>query len=182
MRIEASNLLNLYFEDIGKDRYFMGDVWSSPNSFSLSLPPIVFPKGEEQNIKNKIKDLFGVDDFNKDYSLDVNVSILEDAQTIWGLVNNKGQIFSLYSMYDLNSTINNNIYFYKEQLEKEYPSVSIYSSRESILNAIVSFYLIENLDNSMAEVCKNYYKNLLLHDELSKNLDNKNIYQSKTKI
>jgi hypothetical protein len=182
MRIEASNLLNLYFEDIGKDRYFMGDIWSSPNSFSLSLPPIVFPKGEEDNIKNKIIDLFGADDFNQNYSLDISISVLEDAQTIWGLVNNHGQIFSLYSMYDLNSSINNNIYSYMDKLESEYPDISNYSTRENILNAIVSFYLIENLDNPMAEVCQNYYRKILLNDELSKNLNNDNTEKPKTKI
>lgn len=182
MIIESSNILNLYFKDIGKDRYFMGDVWSSKNSYSVTLPPIVFPEGEEENIKNKVFDIFGVNEFDENYSLDTGISILEDGQTIWGLVNDNGQIFSLYSMYELNYSLNKNIYSYLDKLKSEYPGISNYSSKETIINSIVSFYLIENNDHYMAELCKNYYKNILLHDDLLKNLDDKNNDKPKTKI
>lgn len=181
MRIESSNLLNLYFKDIGKDRYFMGDVWSK-NGYSSSLPPIVFPEGEEENIKNKAIDLFGIDEFSDNYNLDIPISVIEDGQTIWGLVNNQGEIFSLYSMYELNGSINRNIYTYFEKLESEYPGLSNYTSRENILNSAIAFYLLENTDNEMVDVCQKYYRNLLLKDDLLKNLDDNNPKKNRTKI
>jgi hypothetical protein len=182
MRIEASNILNLYFKDIGNGRYFMGDVWDSRHSYSASLPAIVFPDGEEDNIKNKITELFGIDDFNEDFSLETNAYLLKDAQTIWGLVNNHGKIFSLYSMYEINKPLNNNIYSHTDLLELDYPGVFNYASRENIINSIVAFYLLENNDDNMREVCQKYYSSLLLNDDLLKNLDRNNTQKAKIKI
>lgn len=182
MRIEASNVLNLYFKDIGNDRYFIGDVWDSKNSYSTSLPAIVFPKGEEDNIKNKITELFGINDFNEDFSLETSIYLLKDEETIWGLISEHGQIFSLYSMYEINKPLNNNIYSHTDLLEIDYPGVFNYSSRENIINSIVAFYLLENNDGNMREVCQKYYSSLLLNEELSKKLDKNTTKKPKTKI
>ncbi len=177
MRIEASNILNLYF----KDNYFMGDVWSK-NGYSTSLPAISFPQGEEEKIKNKFINLFGIDEFNDNYNLDALTFLIENGQTIWGFINDNGHILSLYSMFDLNNSINDIIYSYLDKLELEYPNISNYASKEDRFNAIIAFYLLENNENPMVEVCQKYYQNLLLKDELSKNLDNNNPITFRTKV
>jgi hypothetical protein len=166
MRIEKVIVHDVFFDNFGPRRFFSGNI--SWGQYKQTFPAFAFPLADEEKIKEKFKKMFGDNSFEKGNSFEAYV--LEDGMIAWGLINPIGQIFSLQSIYYSDAQLNKHILKHYELLNLDYPGIHNWASREDKINAIPIFYLLENPENEMAEICKRYYHNVLLKNELDDSL------------
>jgi hypothetical protein len=179
MRIEKAIVHDVFFDNFGPRRFFSGNI--SQGQYKQTLPAFAFPLADEEKIREKFKQMFGNKSFEKDNPFEAYV--LEDGMIVWGLINPIGQIFSLQSIYYSDEQLDKHILKHYETLNLDYPDVHKWSSREDKINAITIFYLLENPEHEMSEVCKRYYHNVLLKNQLENTLEsNASINLKKTKI
>ena len=178
MKIENTTIKKVIFDNYGSRRFFSADVDTS--YYSQSFPAFAFPTGDEDNLKNQFTEIFQVNTFNEENHFQAYV--IEDGQMIWGFSNFNGEIFSPNSLYLTDGELNKKIISNYSSLEKDFPGITNCISRTDKINAVVAFYLMENTEHNMVEVCQRYYRNLLLKDELLKNLDKNNIPRHIIKI
>jgi hypothetical protein len=178
MKIENTTIKKVIFDNYGSRRFFSADVNTS--YYSQSFPAFAFPTSDEENLKNQFAEIFQVDIFNEENHFPAYV--IEDGQLIWGFSNHNGEIFSPNSIYLNDEQLSRKIISNYSSLEKDFPGITNCISRTDKINAVVAFYLLENIESEMVDICQRYYRNLLLKDDLLKNLGDTNIQKTRTKI
>jgi hypothetical protein len=178
MKIKNTTIKKVIFDNYGKRRFFSAEVDTS--YYSQQFPAFAFPEVEEENLKKQFSDIFEVDIFNEENHF--NAYVIEYKQVIWGFSNFQGEIFSPHSLYLEDDQLNKQIISHYSSLEKDFPGITNCISREDKINAVVSFYLLEDSDIEIVETCQRYYRNLLLKDDLIKNLEHHNTQKNIIKI
>lgn len=178
MKIQNTTVKEVVFDNYGQRKFFTAHVDTS--YYSQSVPAFAFPTEDENKIKKQFSETFNVDIFNEENRFQAYV--IEDGNLIWALVNLNGEIFSLNSLYLSDEQLNQKIVSNYSSLDKDFPGITNCISREDKINAVVAFYLLENSDSEMVETCQRYYRNLLLKDDLVKNLGHNNIPRNIIKI